>query len=91
MAGALLQTDFPDLPLVKRGKVRDLYDLGDYFLMVATDRISAFDVVMPLPVPDKGKILNQLSLFWFEVMQPLVANHVVASDPDKYLGKIHQM
>ncbi len=77
---ALLQTEYPGLELVQRGKVRDIYDLGDSFLMVATDRISAFDVILPRPVPDKGKILNQISLFWFDVMKPLVANHVISGD-----------
>jgi phosphoribosylaminoimidazole-succinocarboxamide synthase len=78
------QTDFQDLKLLKRGKVRDMYDLGEHLLMVATDRISAFDVVMQEPIPDKGIILTQISLFWFEMMQPIVANHVVASDVDEY-------
>ena len=77
-------TEFPELTLLKRGKVRDLYDLGDHLLMVATDRISAFDVVMPNPIPDKGKILTQLSLHWFEQMQALVGNHVVTADVDEY-------
>ena len=67
------QTDFQDLNLVKRGKVRDMYDLGDNLLMVATDRISAFDVVMPDPIPDKGVILTQISLYWFEIMKPIIA------------------
>ena len=70
--------------LIKRGKVRDIYDLGDSFLMVATDRISAFDVVMPDPIPDKGKILTQISLFWFEMVKPLISNHVISSDVDSY-------
>ena len=74
----MLETNFPELKLVQRGKVRDIYDLGDTLLMVATDRISAFDVVMPEPVPDKGKILNQISLFWFDVMIDMVANHVIS-------------
>jgi phosphoribosylaminoimidazole-succinocarboxamide synthase len=77
-APAMLETNFPELKLVQRGKVRDIYDLGDTLLMVATDRISAFDVVMPEPVPDKGKILNQISLFWFDVMIDMVANHVIS-------------
>jgi phosphoribosylaminoimidazole-succinocarboxamide synthase len=80
MTTAIRQTDFPELKLVQRGKVRDIYDLGDAFLMVASDRISAFDVIMPEPVPDKGKILNQISLFWFEVMAPLVPNHIISGD-----------
>lgn len=77
---ALLETDFPELKLVQRGKVRDIYDLGDTLLMVASDRISAFDVIMPEPVPDKGKILNQISLFWFDIMKELVANHVLSGN-----------
>jgi len=78
------ETEFPELNLLKRGKVRDVYDLDTYLLMIATDRISAFDVVMPDPVPDKGTILTQISLFWFDVMQPLVQNHVIASDVEQY-------
>ena len=78
------QTDFQDLKLLKRGKVRDIYDLGDHLLMVATDRISAFDVVMPDPIPDKGIILTQISLFWFDIMQPIVENHVISADVDKF-------
>ena len=80
MTQPIVQTDFPDLKLVARGKVRDIYDLGDTLLMVATDRISAFDVILPNPVPDKGKVLNQISLYWFEKMANLVPNHIVASD-----------
>ncbi|MDX9785969.1 MAG: phosphoribosylaminoimidazolesuccinocarboxamide synthase [Desulfobacterales bacterium] len=81
---AVIETDFPDLPLIKKGKVRDIYDMGDSLLMVASDRISAFDVIMPDPIPDKGKILTQISLFWFDIMQPLVKNHVITSDVTKY-------
>jgi len=78
------ETDFHDLNLVKRGKVRDMYDLGDNLLMVATDRISAFDVVMPDPIPDKGIILTQISLYWFEIMKPIIENHVVTADVNEY-------
>jgi len=78
------ETDFQDLNLVKRGKVRDIYDLGDNLLMVATDRISAFDVVMPDPIPDKGVILTQISLYWFEIMKPIIENHVVSADVNEY-------
>ena len=78
------QTDLSALKLVKRGKVRDIYDLGEHLLMVATDRISAFDVVMPDPIPDKGIILTQISLFWFEVMQPIVENHLITADVKEY-------
>lgn len=84
MMKTVSETEFPELNLLKRGKVRDVYDLDTYLLMIATDRISAFDVVMPDPVPDKGTILTQISLFWFDVMQPLVQNHVIASDVEQY-------
>ena len=80
----ILETDFKDLKLLKRGKVRDVYDLDDALLMVATDRISAFDVIMNDPVPGKGIILTQISLFWFEAMKTLVPNHVISSDVDEY-------
>ena len=79
MSQAVMETDFPGLNLLKRGKVRDIYDLDDYLLMVATDRISAFDVVMPDPVPDKGKILTQISIYWFQEIASIVPNHVVSS------------
>ena len=84
MNKTVFQTEFPELSLIKRGKVRDIYDLGDALLMVATDRLSAFDVVMPDPIPEKGKILTQISLFWFDILKPLVANHVISSDVDSY-------
>lgn len=80
----IFETDFFDLTLVKRGKVRDMYDLGDSLLMVASDRISAYDVVMPEPVPQKGKVLTQISLFWFDVMKSVVKNHLISADPDNY-------
>ncbi len=84
MNKTISETDFEELKLLKRGKVRDVYDLGEHLLMVATDRISAFDVVMPNPVPDKGIILTQISLFWFDIMQSLIQNHVVARDVKQY-------
>ena len=84
MDKTISETDFAELKLLKRGKVRDVYDLGEHLLMVATDRISAFDVVMPNPVPDKGIILTQISLFWFDIMQSLIENHVVARDVSQY-------
>ena len=78
------ETELPELKLLKRGKVRDMYDLGDSLLMIATDRLSAFDVVMPDPIPDKGIILTQISLFWFEMMHSLVSNHVMISNVDDF-------
>ena len=84
MVQAVCETDFGDIKLLKRGKVRDIYDLGDKLLMIATDRISAFDVVMPDPIPDKGKILSKISLFWFEAIKPLVQNHVISGNVAEY-------
>ena len=84
MEQSLFETDFTELKLAKRGKVRDIYDLGDKLLIVATDRISAFDVIMPDPVPGKGKILTAISLFWFEVMEPIVQNHLISSNIKDY-------
>jgi phosphoribosylaminoimidazole-succinocarboxamide synthase len=73
------ETQFAEVPLIARGKVRDLYDLGDRLLMVATDRLSAFDVVLPTPIPDKGRVLTQLSLFWFDTLRDVVPNHVLSA------------
>jgi phosphoribosylaminoimidazole-succinocarboxamide synthase len=78
MTTVISQTDFPGLTLRGRGKVRDIYDLGDKLLIVATDRLSAFDVVLPTPIPDKGKVLTQISLFWFETLANIVPNHVLS-------------
>lgn len=80
MSTAVYQTKLDQLSIIKQGKVRDIYDLGDCLLMVATDRLSAFDVIMPDPIPDKGKILTQLSIFWFNLMSDIVPNHLIESD-----------
>jgi phosphoribosylaminoimidazole-succinocarboxamide synthase len=80
----VLETAFADLTLHGRGKVRDLYQVGDDLLLVATDRISAFDYVLGSAIPDKGKVLTQLSAFWFERMGDLVPNHVIATDVAKF-------
>ena len=79
-ASAVLVTGFETLTLKGRGKVRDIYDLGDSLLIVATDRISAFDVVMPNPIPDKGRVLTQLSKFWFDLTSEIVPNHVISAE-----------
>jgi phosphoribosylaminoimidazole-succinocarboxamide synthase len=81
MSAPLLETALDGLPLIRRGKVRDLYDCGDTLLLVATDRISAFDYVLGSGIPDKGRVLTQLSAFWFEQTAHLVPNHVVSTDP----------
>src|SRR5580698_4716450 len=79
MNSVISETNFPGLKLRGRGKVRDIYEVGDKLLIVATDRLSAFDVVLPTPIPDKGKVLTQLSLFWFEKLKDVVPNHIIAS------------
>jgi phosphoribosylaminoimidazole-succinocarboxamide synthase len=79
MREALVATSL-DLPLLRRGKVRDVYDLGAELLIVTTDRLSAFDVVLPQGIPDKGRVLNQLSLFWFERLESTIPNHILAAD-----------
>ena len=81
---ALYQTDLKGLKLVTRGKVRDIYDLGEHLLIVATDRISAFDVIMPDPIPGKGEVLTKLSEFWFRQMTDIVGNHLVTTDEEAY-------
>ncbi|WP_456433370.1 phosphoribosylaminoimidazolesuccinocarboxamide synthase [Thermosulfuriphilus sp.] len=80
----VFETNFPDLRLLNRGKVRDLYEVDGQLLMVATDRISAYDVVMPTPIPDKGKVLTRLSLFWFEYLKDIVPNHLITADVGAY-------
>ncbi|NPA49926.1 MAG: phosphoribosylaminoimidazolesuccinocarboxamide synthase [Thermodesulfobacteria bacterium] len=81
---ALYETNFPGLKLLHRGKVRDLYEVDGDLLMVATDRISAFDVVMPTPIPDKGKVLTQLSVFWFDFLKDLVPNHLITAEVEDF-------
>jgi phosphoribosylaminoimidazole-succinocarboxamide synthase len=75
----ILETRFAGLTPAARGKVRDIYDLGDRLLIVATDRLSAFDVILPTPIPDKGRVLTQLSLFWFNLLNDVIPNHVLSS------------
>jgi phosphoribosylaminoimidazole-succinocarboxamide synthase len=77
-------TELKSLKLKGRGKVRDIYDLEDRLLIVATDRISAFDVVMPNPIPDKGRVLTQLSKFWFNLTQEIVPNHIISTEVDDF-------
>ncbi|ACZ41928.1 phosphoribosylaminoimidazole-succinocarboxamide synthase [Thermobaculum terrenum ATCC BAA-798] len=84
MSKAVTETNLPGINLIHRGKVRDTYDLGDSLLMVATDRISAFDWVLPTPIPDKGKVLSQISVFWFEKLADIVPNHFITDDINNY-------
>jgi len=78
-AKVIRETNFAGIAPAARGKVRDIYDLGDRLLIVATDRLSAFDVVMPTPIPDKGRVLTQLSLFWFDLLRDVIPNHVLSA------------
>ncbi len=80
----LLYTDFKDLKLYKRGKVRDVYDIGDKLLIVSTDRISCFDVVLPCGIPHKGEVLSSISCFWFDFIKDIIPNHLVTADINKY-------
>ncbi len=89
MSQTILTTDIPGLSPFIVGKVRDVYDLGDSLLIVATDRISAFDVILPTGIPDKGRVLTALSQFWFEKTAHLVPNHYIASDMDTIGSRLH--
>lgn len=80
MTKNIQQTNFPKLNFIKRGKVRDLYAVQESLLIVATDRISAFDVIMPNPIPGKGIILNRMSTFWFKQMEDIIVNHIISTD-----------
>jgi phosphoribosylaminoimidazole-succinocarboxamide synthase len=84
----LLQTEFADLQLHARGKVRDLYSVGEFLLLVATDRISAFDHVLGSGIPGKGKVLTQLSLFWFDLLSDIVPNHLITADVEAYPSEV---
>lgn len=84
MTDVVLTTDIKEYPLARRGKVRDIYDLGDSLLFIASDRMSAFDVVMPNGIPGKGRVLTQTSLFWFEFLADIVDNHLVTATIDEY-------
>lgn len=80
----ILQTDFPGLKLVKRGKVRDIYDAGGHYLIVSTDRLSAFDVIMQQGIPYKGKVLTRISRFWFDFSHKIISNHLISTSVDDF-------
>jgi len=84
IGNCLNDTSFLDLPMVQRGKVRDIYAFDDKLLIVATDRMSAFDVVMDDPIPDKGRILTSISIFWFTQLASIVENHIISTNPGEY-------
>jgi len=81
---ALFETNLPGIPLHSRGKVRDIYDAGEFLLIVASDRLSAFDCVLPTPIPDKGRVLTQMTLFWLDLLRDLVPNHFVTAQLNEY-------
>ena len=83
-SNVLTKSDLEDIRLVKRGKVRDVYEVEEKLLIVASDRMSAFDVVMDDPIPDKGSILTAISLFWFKELAPVIENHLISSTPSEY-------
>ncbi|MCK4262334.1 phosphoribosylaminoimidazolesuccinocarboxamide synthase, partial [bacterium] len=86
----LLKTDLADVKLFKKGKVRDIYDLDDKLLIVATDRISAFDVILPNGIPNKGRVLTKLSEFWFDFTKKVVGNHVITGDAASFPEKLER-
>jgi phosphoribosylaminoimidazole-succinocarboxamide synthase len=88
MPPSVYTTELPGVALAGRGKVRDVYDLGDSLLIVATDRLSAFDYVLPNPIPDKGKVLNQISAFWFDRTKGLVPNHVLSTEVEDFPASV---
>lgn len=90
MSDIVMETNFSDIKLLRRGKVRDVYELEDYLLIVATDRVSAFDVVLPNGIPDKGKVLTQISIYWFNQMKDIIDNHIVATDVEDYPAILHK-
>jgi phosphoribosylaminoimidazole-succinocarboxamide synthase len=90
MNKVVLKTEFPDMSLVKRGKVRDIYDLGKNLLLIATDRISAFDVVLPDGIPEKGRVLTQISIYWFKQMEDIISNHIVAARINDFPKELHK-
>jgi len=87
-SNVLLKTEFKDLKLFRRGKVRDVYDLGNELLIVSTDRISCFDVVLPCGIPFKGKVLTSISSFWFDFIKDVIAHHLITTEVEKYPSEL---
>ncbi|HMK60873.1 MAG TPA: phosphoribosylaminoimidazolesuccinocarboxamide synthase [Dissulfurispiraceae bacterium] len=90
MMDIVIQTDFKDIELLRRGKVRDVYNVGENLLIVTTDRVSAFDVVLPVGIPGKGNVLTQISIFWFMQMRGIIDNHIVATDVKDYPAELRK-
>ncbi len=90
MPDVIMETNLPDIRLLRRGKVRDVYDLGEHLLIIATDRVSAFDVVLPEGIEGKGKLLTRISLYWFGLMKEIIDNHIVATEVKDYPASLHK-
>jgi phosphoribosylaminoimidazole-succinocarboxamide synthase len=90
MTEVITETNLSDLKLIRRGKVRDVYEIGDHLLIIATDRVSAFDVVLPTGIAGKGEILTQISLYWFGQMKEIIPNHIVATEVGDYPAILHK-
>lgn len=90
MSNIVMETNLSDVKFLRRGKVRDVYEIDDYLLIIATDRVSAFDVVLPNGIPDKGRILTQISIYWFNQMEDIIENHIVATDVKDYPQILHK-
>ena len=90
MSNIVMETNLSDVKFLRRGKVRDVYEIDDYLLIIATDRVSAFDVVLPNGIPDKGRILTQISIYWFNRMKDIMENHIVATDVKDYPEVLHK-
>lgn len=90
MADVILETNLKDVKFLRRGKVRDVYEVDDYLLIIATDRVSAFDVVLPNGIAGKGRVLTQISLYWFNQMRDIIENHIVATDVKDYPSALHK-
>ncbi|MBI3377921.1 MAG: phosphoribosylaminoimidazolesuccinocarboxamide synthase [Nitrospirae bacterium] len=90
MSNIVMETNLSDVKFLRRGKVRDVYEIDDYLLIIATDRVSAFDVVLPNGIPDKGRILTQISIYWFNRMKDIIENHIVATDVKDYPKVLHK-
>ena len=89
-ASVLLESNLPGVELVARGKVRDVYQAGEHILFIASDRISAFDVVLPNGIPRKGEVLTKLSIFWFDLLKDVIPTHFVTANVDEYPAEVHQ-
>lgn len=90
MSDIIMETNLKDVKLLRRGKVRDVYEIAEYLLLIATDRVSAFDVILPNGIPDKGRVLTQISIYWFNQMKDIIENHIVATEVEDYPSLLHR-